>query len=163
MANSNWEEQFKVFLKRAGDDLKRMGEDIRTEAGRLATDLKDPERQKKMREGLQDVGQWARRTANDVADLVEKGAQKAEVAFRNLSEQQQKAPAKDEPSRETKRSSPTASRPETTARPAPAGAAKKAAPRKTVGPKKPAASSAAKKKPARSAAPKKSIGRKPTS
>ncbi len=160
MADTTWEEQFKVFLKRAGDDLKRMGEDIRTEAQRLATELEQPERQEKMREGLRDVGQWARRTVNDMADLVEKGAQKAETAFRNISEQEQEQKEQQASSR-----SSTASRPETTARPARA-AAKKAAPRKkTVGSKKsPAAGTAAKKKPARTAAaPKKSIGRKPRS
>jgi hypothetical protein len=158
MAGSIWEEQFKVFLKRAGDDLKRMGEDIRTEAQRLVTEMKDPERQEKMREGLRDVGTWARRTANDVADLVEKGAQKAETAFRNLADHQQAEHREAEPPREAPRPPPTASRPEPSARATPAGARKKAAPRKTVGP-----APTKKKAGSRTTAPKKSIGRKPRS
>jgi hypothetical protein len=158
MAGSNWEEQFKTFLKRAGDDLKRMGDDIRTEAERLITEVKDPERQEKMREGIREAGHWARRAANDVADMVEKGAQKAEVAFRKFTQTQEEE-RREEAAPPTPRAPPTASRPEPKRRAATPAAKKKA----SAGPKKspPTRAATAKKKPARSAATKKSIGRKP--
>ncbi len=45
------------------------------------TEVQDPERQQKLREGLKDVGAWANKTAKEVATLVETGVQKAEGAL----------------------------------------------------------------------------------
>jgi hypothetical protein len=150
MANSKWEEQFKGFMRRAGEDLKRVGEDIRGEAQRLVVEMKDPDRQQRMKAGLREFSHWAKKTAEDVADLVEKGAQKAEAAFKSVGEAEQGAAG-------SGTTPPTASRPEparrtTTRAPARKATAKKKAPAKKTGP--------ARKKPA-GAATRKTVGRKP--
>jgi hypothetical protein len=82
--NNHWDDQFKAFLKRAQGDLKRMGQDIRDEAQKLVSQVQDPGTQHKVRTGLRELGSWARHTVEDVAGLVEKGADRAENAFRNF-------------------------------------------------------------------------------
>ena len=84
MPDNHWDDQFKAFLKRAQDDLKRMGQDIRDEAQKLVAQVQDPSTQGKVRDGLRELGSWARRTAEDVAGLVEKSADRAESAFRSI-------------------------------------------------------------------------------
>lgn len=80
--NDNWEEKLKSFVNKAGDELKRAGIEIRAEAEKLITEVKDPERQRKVKEGLKDFGDWAKQTAEEFGQMVEQGVKKAEVAFR---------------------------------------------------------------------------------
>lgn len=84
MPDNHWDDQFKAFLKRAQDDLRRMGQDIRDEAQKLVAQVQDPGTQGKVREGLRELWASARRTAEDVAGLVEKSADRAENAFRSI-------------------------------------------------------------------------------
>ncbi|MEW6433644.1 MAG: transcriptional regulator [Myxococcota bacterium] len=85
MGDSAWDLKVKAFLKKTGEDFKRFGKDVRAEAQRLMTEVKDPERQAKLREGLREVGHWARKAAEDVATVMETGVKKAEDAFRQAS------------------------------------------------------------------------------
>jgi hypothetical protein len=129
MPENPWEDQFRSFLKRAQDDLKRMGQDIRDEAQKLAGQIQDPNTQVKVREGLKDLGAWARRTAEDVAGLVEKGADRAEHAFRNFTGTRRPGGVKTALKRAVSKSASLRKRPE-------GGAPKKktsAAVKKTVG------------------------------
>jgi hypothetical protein len=80
--DSQWDARLKSFLKKAQQDMKRAGNDMRVEAERLLKEVKDPERQAKVKAGLKDFGQWARKTAEDVAGLVETGVKAAEQQFR---------------------------------------------------------------------------------
>jgi hypothetical protein len=73
MTDGQWDEQFKRFLKRTGEDLKRVGNDMRTEAQRLMKEVSDPSKQKKVREGLKELGALARKAAEEVASVVEAG------------------------------------------------------------------------------------------
>jgi hypothetical protein len=125
MPENPWEDQFKAFLKRAQDDLKRMGQDIRDEAQKLVGQMQDPSTQHKVKEGLREIGSWARRTAEDVAGLVEKGADRAEHAFRNFTSGRRRSGAKTAPKRAASKSATPRKRPE-------GGAPKK----KTSGPAK---------------------------
>jgi hypothetical protein len=125
MPENPWEDQFKAFLKRAQDDLKRMGQDIRDEAQKLVGQMQDPSTQQKVKEGLRELGSWARRTAEDVAGLVEKGADRAEHAFRNITNPRRRGGAKTAPKRAASKSVVPRKRPE-------GGAPKK----KTTGPAK---------------------------
>ena len=125
MPENPWEDQFKVFLKRAQDDLKRMGQDIREEAQKLVGQMQDPNTQQKVKEGLRELGGWARRTAEEVAGLVEKGADRAEHAFRNFTGARRRGGAKTAPKRAAPKSAAPRKRPE-------GGAPKK----KTSGPTK---------------------------
>ena len=83
MNDSQWDAKLKSFLKKTGDDFKRFGADVKEEAQKLLTEVQDPKRQEKLREGLKDVGVWARKTAEEVATLVETGVKKAEGARRD--------------------------------------------------------------------------------
>ncbi|MGV3621621.1 MAG: transcriptional regulator [Archangium sp.] len=73
MNDSQWDAKLKSFLKKTGDDFKRFGTEVKAEAQKLLTEVQDPQRQKKLREGLENVGVWARKTADDVANVVEDG------------------------------------------------------------------------------------------
>jgi hypothetical protein len=81
MNDSQWDAKLKSFLKKTGDDFKRFGTDVKEEAQKLLTEVQDPARQQKLRDGLKDVGVWAKKTAEEVATLVETGVKKAEGAI----------------------------------------------------------------------------------
>ena len=81
MNDSQWDATLKTFLKKTSDDFKRFGADVKEEAQKLLTEVQDPKRQEKLRDGLKDVGVWARKTAEEVATLVETGVKKAEGAI----------------------------------------------------------------------------------
>jgi ribosomal protein L22 len=78
MSDSPWDLKMKAFLKKTGEDFKRFGNDVKSEAQKLMSEVQDPARQQKLREGLKDVGVWARKTAEEVAKVVETGVKKAE-------------------------------------------------------------------------------------
>jgi len=86
MNDSQWDAKLKTFLKKTGDDFKRFGKDVQSEAQKLMTEVQDPARQQKLREGLKDVGVWAKKTAEEVATLVETGVKKAEGALTKASD-----------------------------------------------------------------------------
>lgn len=73
MNDSQWDAKLKSFLKKTGDDFKRFGTEVKAEAQKLLTEVQDPQRQQKLREGLENVGVWARKTADEVANVVEDG------------------------------------------------------------------------------------------
>lgn len=77
-SDSQWDLKLKSFLKKTGEDFKRFGGDVKVEAEKLMKEVQDPVRQEKVRAGLKDVGVWARKTAEDMATLVESGVKKAE-------------------------------------------------------------------------------------
>lgn len=85
MNDSQWDAKFKSFLKKTGEDFKRFGAEVKTEAQKLMTDVKDPERQEELREGLKNIGVWARKAADDAASLMETGVKKAEGALNKAS------------------------------------------------------------------------------
>lgn len=150
MNDGEWDAKMKAFLKKTGDDFKRFGTEAKQEAQRLLSEVKDPARQQKMREGLKEVGDWARKTADEVANLVEVGVKKAEGALNKASDRMTDFVAKPP---ETNEPPPPAATPPSPppqmddAPPAPA--------KKTVGPGKKKPSIGSKK-----AASKKTIGRK---
>lgn len=86
MNDKLWDAKLKLWLKKTGADVRRAGQDIRVEAERLLAEVKDPQRQAKVKEGLKDFGGWARKTAEELAELVEKGAKKAEGALNQASD-----------------------------------------------------------------------------
>lgn len=86
MNDSQWDAKLKTFLKKTGDDFKRFGKDVQSEAQKLMTEVQDPARQQKLRDGLKDVGVWAKKTAEEVATLVETGVKKAEGALNKASD-----------------------------------------------------------------------------
>jgi len=81
MSNESWEEQFKQFLRKTGDDFRRAGGDIKAEAQKLFDAAVDPDKQQRVRDRLKELSSWARRTAEDVAGSVETAASKAARVF----------------------------------------------------------------------------------
>lgn len=156
MSDSAWDLKMKAFLKKTGDDFKRFGRDVKEEAKKLMTEVKDPERQAKLRDGLKDVGTWARKAAEDVATVMETGVKKAEDAFREGSKKVSDFVAKDTggppPAPAAEAAPPPAPTPPSP--PPDMSDAPKPRAKKTVGPKK--------KKPAakKSSTAKKTIGKK---
>jgi hypothetical protein len=61
--------------------LRHTGEEVRAEAQRLLVDLRDPDKQQRVKEGVRELGSWARQTVDDVADIVEKAVRRAEDAL----------------------------------------------------------------------------------
>jgi hypothetical protein len=61
--------------------LRKTRQDIRVEVQRLMEELKDPEKQQRVKESVRELGTWARHTAEDVGELVEKAVRKAEGAL----------------------------------------------------------------------------------
>jgi len=101
MNESQWDEKLRSFLKKTGDELKRAGADIKVEAEKLMKEVKDPERQDKVKKGLETFGLWARKTAEEVAHAVEVGVKKAEGAVRSAVDTTPGAPSAGAPVPET--------------------------------------------------------------
>src|SRR6266404_8615926 len=97
MADERWEEQFKQFLRKAGDDFRRAGEDVKTEAQRLFDAAVDPQKQQRVRDRLKELTGWARKTAEDVAGMVETAASRAERVFHRASDKVREAAEKVSP------------------------------------------------------------------
>jgi hypothetical protein len=151
MNESQWDAKLKSFLKKTGDDFKRFGTDVKEEAQKLLTEVQDPARQQKLRDGLKDVGVWAKKTAEEVATLVETGVKKAEGAIGKASDKVNDfvvKPVEPAPASAAKTTAPAATPP------SPPPQMDEAAPRKTVG------KGAGKKKPAARNTAKKTIGKK---
>ena len=157
MNDSQWDAKLKSFLKKTGDDFKKFGTDVKEEAQKLLTEVQDPRRQEKLRDGLKDVGVWARKTAEEVATLVETGVKKAEGAIGKATDFVVKPVESAAPAARKDASRPPAATPPSPPPQMDEPAAPKPGPaRKTVG------KSGATKKPAtrKAAAPKKTIGKK---
>ena len=94
MSDDSWEEQFKQFLRKTGENVRRTGEDVRAEAQRLFDAATDPEKQQRVRDRLKELTVWARKTAQGVAGAVEEAASKAETAFQRAADKVSEATEK---------------------------------------------------------------------
>jgi hypothetical protein len=75
-----WDDPVKDFLRKTGDEFRRFSHDVREDAQRLLREVRDPRQQQRLRDGLLEVGSWARKTAQDMATVIEDGLKKAEKA-----------------------------------------------------------------------------------
>ncbi len=72
-----WEEQLKQFWTRAGEDIRRAGEELREEAQRLVASVKDPEKQQAVMRGMREFTQTAKKAVEDAAVMFEQALDKA--------------------------------------------------------------------------------------
>jgi hypothetical protein len=135
MSDESWDEQFRQFLRKTGDDFRRAGEEVKAEAQRLLDAAMDLEKQQRVRDRLNELSQWAQRTAQGVAGAVGDAVNRAENVFHRESE------TTPEPMAEQ---SPRPARPRKSSARKAAGAKKKASRAKSKGGKK--ARSAGKRK-----------------
>ncbi len=85
MADQAWEAKLKDFLKKAGDDFKKAGTEVKAEARRLVAEVNDEESRARVRARLREVGDWARKTGDELSTLVDKGLTKAETVLEKAS------------------------------------------------------------------------------
>ena len=148
MSNAPWEDKLKLLFEKATSEVKRAGQDIKQGAEVLLKEVKDPERQKQIKAGLVEFGDWAKKTADEVGKMVGEGVKQAEGAVTAASERLKTSSSTPPPkANATASSSSTAAPP-----PAPAPA-----PAKTAGP-----STAKKAGPKKPRVAKKTVGKKPT-
>jgi hypothetical protein len=94
MSEESWDEQFKQFLRKTGDDFRRAGEEVRAEAQRLLDAAMDPQKQQRVRDRLNELTVWARRSGEAMAGAMTDAASKAENAFLTATEKVSEATAK---------------------------------------------------------------------
>ena len=71
MAEPAWDQKLTDFLKSAGEELRRTGEELKAETQRLLDEVTDPEMQAKMKQRIQELFQMSRKTAADAAAKVQ--------------------------------------------------------------------------------------------
>ena len=123
MSDESWDEQFKHFLRKTGDDFRRAGEDIKTEAQKLFDAAMDPDKQQRVRDRLKELSSWARKRAEDVAGTVETAASKAAKVFHRATDNVIEATEKFSPRRGAASSSESPRREEKSHDAAPAASA----------------------------------------
>jgi hypothetical protein len=154
-----WDKQLMDFIKRTGEELKRSGEELRTEAQKLLVEVKDPAKQAKVKEGLENLRTWAVATGKQAAERIEATARQVEETIQKTFEGMAHEGTASPPPGEQPRPAPTAA-PTPPSEPPPR-AAKPAAKTgtKSIGRKKTATKAPVKKAAAKKTGTK-SIGRK---
>ena len=86
MTDESWDEQFRQFLRKTGEDFRRASGEVGAEAQRLLDAAMDPEKQQRVRDRLNELSTWARKTAQGVAGAMEDAADKAGTAFQSATD-----------------------------------------------------------------------------
>lgn len=71
MAEQAWDQKLTDFLKSAGEELRRTGEELKAETQRLLDEVTDSEVQAKMKERIHQLGLMAKKTAAEAAAKVQ--------------------------------------------------------------------------------------------
>ncbi len=155
-----WDTKFRSFLKKAQDDFKRAATDVKKEAERLMKEVQDPKNQAKMKHGVQEASVWAKKTAEQLASLVEVGVKQAEGTLNEVKKQFTK-PIDDAPSAPPSDAVPPPAPTPKNAAPPEMDEQEEAAPEPAKSPKKTMGRGTSPKKSAPASKPaKKSIGKK---
>ncbi len=67
MAQQAWDEKLTDFLKAAGEELRRTGEELKAETQRLLDEVADSEMQAKLKERINQLGNIAKKTAAEAS------------------------------------------------------------------------------------------------
>ena len=86
MTDESWEEQFKQFLRKTGDDFRRASDEVKAEAQMLFDAAMDPAKHQRVRDRLNELTLWAKKTAEGVAGSVQDTASKAGTVFQRATE-----------------------------------------------------------------------------
>jgi gas vesicle protein len=71
----------KPWNERLMESLRQTGESIRNEAQKLMSEINDPANGDKVKQRLAEMGDWAKKTAEDAAGVVDQTAKKVEEAI----------------------------------------------------------------------------------
>jgi hypothetical protein len=85
MNDSSDDAKKKTVFSQTIEEFRQLGQDVRQEAQRIAEELQNPERQQQIKTGLQDLGSWAKRSAEEFAALIDEGVKKAEAVIQKVS------------------------------------------------------------------------------
>jgi hypothetical protein len=159
-----WDKHLMDFIKRTGEELKRSGEELKTEAQKLLVEVKDPAKQAKVKEGLDNLRTWAVATGKQAAERIEATARQVEDTIQKTFDGMNEGKASPTPGERSRPAPTPAAAPASEAPPRATKTAAKAG-TKSIGRKKTAGKAPAKKAAAKQAAAKKSgasksIGRK---
>lgn len=87
MPENPWQQQFQRLLARASEEFKKTGEELKVEAQRLLGEVRDPANQQKVKEGLRDIGTWAKKAADQAAEAMESAVKKAETTWKKAAKE----------------------------------------------------------------------------
>jgi hypothetical protein len=71
----------KPWNEKLMETLRQTGDNIRTEAQKLMNELSDPANHERVKQGLAEMGDWAKKTAEEAATAVDQTAKKVEAAI----------------------------------------------------------------------------------
>jgi hypothetical protein len=97
MAQQAWDDKLTDFLKAAGEELRRTGEELKAETQRLLDEVSDSEVQAKMKERIHQLGQVAKKTAAEAAS-------KLQEAFGGKPKKPARKATRSKPTRKVKKS-----------------------------------------------------------
>jgi hypothetical protein len=85
----------KPWNEKVMESLRHTGESIRSEAQKLVGELQDPANHERVKHSLAEMGDWAKKTAEEAATMVDQAARKVEEAVRQAANKaKSKKPAK---------------------------------------------------------------------
>ena len=71
MAEQPWDQKLMDYLKAAGEELRKTGEDLKAESQRLLDEVTDPEMRTRLKERLAQLGQAAKKTAAEASSKLQ--------------------------------------------------------------------------------------------
>lgn len=89
MNDSSDDAKKKTIFSQTIEEFRQLGQDVQKEAQRIVDELQNPERQQQIKAGLQDLGGWAKRSAEEFAVLIDEGVKKAEAVIQKVSSRAQ--------------------------------------------------------------------------
>ena len=93
-----WDQKLMDYLKAAGEELRRTGEELKAESQRVLDEVTDPEMRTRLKERLQQLGQAAKKTAAEASSKLQEAfygkAPKAARKPRKAAKKAKKRPAK---------------------------------------------------------------------
>jgi len=84
-------ENEKPWNEKLMESLRQTGESIRVEAQRLIHQVSDPANHERVKQNLAEMGDWAKKTAEEAAVMVDQAAQKVEAAVANAARRAKKS------------------------------------------------------------------------
>lgn len=94
MAEQAWDQKLTDFLKAAGEELRRTGEELKAETQRLLDEVTDSEMQAKLKEGIQQRWQVAKRTAAEATTKLQEAFGESPRSPPGRSPQRPRSPTK---------------------------------------------------------------------
>jgi len=67
MAQQAWDQKLMDYLKAAGEELRKTGEELKAESQRVLDEVTDPEMRTRLKERLHQLGQAAKQTAAEAS------------------------------------------------------------------------------------------------